>query len=53
MTNGDNKMALVIIDMQHDFVDPGAGCHAIGAGQLVPRIVALRYAFVQPTCPSS
>jgi nicotinamidase-related amidase len=38
-------MALVIIDMQHDFVDPGAGCYAIGAEQLVPRIVVLRDAF--------
>jgi nicotinamidase-related amidase len=40
--------ALLIIDMQHDFVDPGAGCYASGAELIVPRIAALA-----ATCRSS
>ena len=30
-----------MIDMQHDFVDPGAGCYASGAERIVPRLAAL------------
>jgi nicotinamidase-related amidase len=32
------RAALLVIDMQHDFVDPGAGCYAVGAEETVPRI---------------
>lgn len=35
------RPALLVIDMQHDFVDPGAGCYAIGAERIVPHIAAL------------
>jgi nicotinamidase-related amidase len=35
------KPALLVIDMQHDFVDADAGCYNIGAEQTVPRIRAL------------
>lgn len=37
--------ALIVIDMQHDFVDPGAGCYAVGAERLVTPIAALRRRF--------
>ena len=32
------KPALLVIDMQHDFVDPGAGCYAVGAEEIVPAL---------------
>jgi biuret amidohydrolase len=35
------RAALLVIDMQHDFVDPGAGCYASGAELIVPRLAAL------------
>jgi biuret amidohydrolase len=35
------KAALLVIDMQHDFVDPGAGCYAAGAELIVPPIAAV------------
>src|SRR5581483_1716363 len=35
------RAALLVIDMQHDFVDPGAGCYAAGAERIVPRLAAL------------
>lgn len=35
------RPALLIIDMQHDFVDSDSGCYASGAELIVPRIAAL------------
>jgi nicotinamidase-related amidase len=35
------RPALLVIDMQHDFVDDTAGCYNIGAERTVPRIRAL------------
>lgn len=35
------RPALLVIDMQHDFVDPGAGCYASGAERIVARLAAL------------
>lgn len=35
------RAALLVIDMQHDFVDPGAGCYAPGAELIVPRLSRL------------
>lgn len=35
------KAALLVIDMQHDFVDPEAGCYAMGAEKIVEPIRAL------------
>ncbi len=35
------RPALLVIDMQYDFVDPGAGCYASGAERVVPRLAAL------------
>lgn len=32
------RAALLVIDMQHDFVDPGAGCYNVGAEHTVPRV---------------
>ena len=32
------RAAVLVIDMQHDFVDPGAACYAIGAEEIVSRI---------------
>lgn len=32
------RAALLVIDMQHDFVDPEAGCYATGANAIVPRL---------------
>jgi nicotinamidase-related amidase len=35
------RAALLVIDMQHDFVDRGAGCYAPGAERIVPTLAAL------------
>jgi nicotinamidase-related amidase len=35
------RAALLVIDMQHDFVDPGAGCYASGAELIVPALAGL------------
>jgi nicotinamidase-related amidase len=35
------QAALLVIDMQHDFVDPESGCYAIGAEKIVDRIRTL------------
>lgn len=35
------RAALVVVDMQHDFVDEGAGCYAPGSERIVPRIARL------------
>lgn len=35
------RAALLLIDMQHDFVDQGAGCYASGAELIVPTLAAL------------
>jgi nicotinamidase-related amidase len=32
------KPALLVIDMQHDFLDPDAGCYAPGSERIVPTI---------------
>jgi biuret amidohydrolase len=34
------RPALLVIDMQHDFVDPGAGCYNVGAEHTVPLVAA-------------
>lgn len=33
--------ALLVVDMQHDFLDKGAGCYAPGSEEIVPRVVRL------------
>lgn len=35
------RPALLVIDMQHDFLDPGAGCYASGAELIVPTLAAV------------
>jgi len=35
------RAALLVIDMQHDFVDPEAGCYAPGLESIIPRIAAV------------
>lgn len=32
------RPALLVIDMQHDFLDPDAGCYAPGAEQIIPTV---------------
>ena len=35
------KPALVVVDMQHDFLDEEAGCYAPGSEEIIPRVARL------------
>jgi len=45
------RPALLVIDMQHDFVDPGAGCYNVGAEHTVPRVAATIAAMKHASLP--